>query len=59
MTEEYIFDEEEEVDPTAVNAVTEAGETMADGAAYNAAGQRVGKAYKGLVIRNGKKYNNK
>lgn len=54
-----IFDEEEEVDPTAVNAVTEAGETMADGAAYNAAGQRVGKAYKGLVIRNGKKYNNK
>jgi len=54
-----IFDDEEEVDPTAVNAVTEAGETMADGAAYNAAGQRVGKAYKGLVIRNGKKYNNK
>lgn len=54
-----IFDEEEEVDPTAVNAVTEAGETMADGAAYNAAGQRVGKTYKGLVIRNGKKYNNK
>lgn len=54
-----IFDEEEEVDPTAVNAVTEAGDTMADGAAYNAAGQRVGKAYKGLVIRNGKKYNNK
>ena len=54
-----IFDEEEEVDPTAVNAVTEAGETMADGAAYNAAGQRVGKAYKGLVIRNGKKYSNK
>lgn len=54
-----IFDEDEEVDPTAVNAVTEAGETMADGAAYNAAGQRVGKAYKGLVIRNGKKYNNK
>lgn len=54
-----IFDEEEEVDPTAVNAVTEAGETMADGAAYNAAGQRVGKAYKGLVIRNGKKYYNK
>ncbi len=54
-----IFDEEEEIDPTAVNAVTEAGETMADGAAYNAAGQRVGKAYKGLVIRNGKKYNNK
>lgn len=54
-----IFDEEEEVDPTAVNAVTEAGETMTDGAAYNAAGQRVGKAYKGLVIRNGKKYNNK
>lgn len=54
-----IFDEEEEVDPTAVNAVTEAVETMADGAAYNAAGQRVGKTYKGLVIRNGKKYNNK
>ena len=54
-----IFDEEEEVDPTAVNAVTEVGETMTDGAAYNAAGQRVGKAYKGLVIRNGKKYNNK
>ena len=54
-----IFDEEEEVDPTAVNAVTEAGETMTDGAAYNAAGQRVGKAYKGLVIRNGKKYYNK
>ena len=53
-----IFDEEEE-DVTAVGAVPESAEATTSYETYNVAGQRVGKAYKGLVIRNGKKYNNK
>lgn len=53
-----IFDEEEE-DVTAVGAVPESAEATTSDETYNVAGQRVGKAYKGLVIRNGKKYNNK
>ena len=53
-----IFDEEEE-DVTAVGAVPESAEATTSDKTYNVAGQRVGKAYKGLVIRNGKKYNNK
>ena len=53
-----IFDEEEE-DVTAVGAVPESAEVTTSDETYNVAGQRVGKAYKGLVIRNGKKYNNK
>ena len=53
-----IFDEEEE-DVTAVGAVPESAEATTSDETYNVAGQKVGKAYKGLVIRNGKKYNNK
>ena len=53
-----IFDEEEE-DVTAVGAVPESAEATTSDKTYNVAGQKVGKAYKGLVIRNGKKYNNK
>ena len=53
-----IFDEEEE-DVTAVGAVPESAEATTSYETYNVAGQKVGKAYKGLVIRNGKKYNNK
>ena len=53
-----IFDEEEE-DVTAVGAVPESAEATTSYETYNVAGQRVGKAYKGLVIRNGQKYNNK
>lgn len=43
--------------PTAIEAV--AAETEADGALYNVAGQQVGSDYKGIVIKNGKKYLNK
>ena len=37
----------------------EVADTDADGAIYNVAGQQVGKDYKGIVIKNGKKYLNK
>ena len=47
------FDDE----TTGINAVEAAA--AADGKAYNMAGQRVSKAYKGLVIVGGKKYLNK
>lgn len=33
--------------------------TKPDGALYNLAGQKVSSSYKGIVIKNGKKYNNK
>lgn len=55
----FVFEEEEEEDVTAVGAVPESAEATTSDETYNVAGQRVGKAYKGLVIRNGKKYNNK
>lgn len=47
------FDDE----TTGINAIEAAA--AADGKAYNMAGQRVSKAYKGLVIIGGKKYLNK
>lgn len=40
------------VDPTGINSIN-AEEN--DGAAYNLAGQKVGKNYKGIVVKNGKK----
>jgi len=40
---------------TAIDAIRTA-DTTADGQRYNLAGQRVGEGYKGLVIKNGKKY---
>ncbi len=57
--EESSYEEEEEEDVTAVGAVPESAEATTSDETYNVAGQRVGKAYKGLVIRNGKKYSNK
>ena len=41
-------------DASAINSVKKA--TKADGAIYNIAGQKVNASYKGLVIKNGKKY---
>ena len=43
---------------TSVEAI-EVADAEADGALYNVAGQQVGKDYKGIVIKNGKKYLNK
>lgn len=40
---------------TGISSVKGEGTAVADGAAYNLAGQRVGKNYKGVVIVNGKK----
>ena len=39
---------------TGINGVN--AEAAADGAIYNLAGQKVSAAYKGIVIKNGKKY---
>lgn len=44
-------------DATAINSVE--SEKADNGAIYNLAGQRVGKDYKGIVIKNGKKFMNK
>lgn len=55
----FVLEEEEEEEATAVESVSESVETVTLGEVYNVAGQKVGKAYKGLVIRNGKKYINK
>lgn len=55
----FVFEEEEEEEATAVGAVSEAAESATSGEIYNVAGQKVGKSYKGLVIRDGKKYINK
>ncbi|MBQ9640140.1 MAG: hypothetical protein IJV06_01040 [Bacteroidaceae bacterium] len=44
-------------DATAIKAI--ATEAAQDGAIYNVAGQRVNAAYKGIIIKNGKKYINK
>ncbi len=41
--------------PTGIKTIM-ASEDNADAPLYNLAGQRVGKSYKGIVIRNGKKY---
>ena len=45
--------EEEETD--GIKSVQGSGFTV-NGEAYNLSGQRVGKDYKGIVIKNGKKY---
>lgn len=55
----FVLEEEEEEEATAVESVSESVETVTSGEVYNVAGQKVGKAYKGLVIRDGKKYINK
>ena len=44
-------------DATAIKGVE--SDTAENGAIYNLAGQRVGKDYKGIVIKNGKKFMNK
>ena len=44
-----------EAETTAINAI-EAAAPQAEGARYNVAGQKVSAAYKGLVIKDGKKY---
>ena len=49
-TTPYIFG----TDPSAIQGVSKAVNTSA--AAYNLAGQRVGADYKGIVVKNGKKY---
>ncbi len=55
----FVLEEEEEEEATAVESVSESVETATSGEVYNVAGQKVGKSYKGLVIRDGKKYINK
>lgn len=45
-------------DATAINGI-ESEKNAENGAIYNLAGQRVGKDYKGIVIKNGKKFMNK
>lgn len=50
----FKFEATDPGDPTGISAVKPA--KVADGAIFNLAGQRVGKAYKGVVIANGKKY---
>lgn len=52
----FSFSDEEEA--TAINAV-EGAKAADNDALYNLAGQRVGKDYKGIVIKNGKKVMNK
>ena len=56
VNEAQLTDEEKAIAgdalPTAIKTVT----AKADGVRYNAAGQRVGKDYKGLVIENGQKF---
>lgn len=42
--------------PAVTTGITTVKRLPADGATYNLAGQRVGKDYKGVVIKNGKKY---
>jgi len=44
-----------EVDPTGISMLS-VETRQADGALYNLQGQRVGKDYKGIVVRDGKKY---
>lgn len=44
-----------EVDPTGISVLS-VETRQADGALYNLQGQRVGKDYKGIVVRGGKKY---
>lgn len=44
------------VTPTGINSVVAEGTNVKNQNAYNIAGQRIGKDYKGLVIINGKKY---
>ena len=41
---------------TAIDGTRADKPTTADGAVYNLAGQRVDRSYKGVVIKNGKKY---
>ncbi|MBQ8702386.1 MAG: hypothetical protein IJ549_06455 [Prevotella sp.] len=41
---------------TGIKGVTDNAKTLNSGVAYNLAGQKVGKGYKGLIIRDGKKY---
>lgn len=48
------FDDGNEVATGIINVENES--KLFDGATYNLAGQRVGNGYKGIVIRNGKKY---
>lgn len=50
----YVGWDDEDTTNIGKTVVTKAVET--DGATYNVAGQKVGKSYKGLVIRNGKKF---
>ena len=45
-----------DVTPTGINSVVAEGTNVKNQNAYNIAGQRIGKDYKGLVIINGKKY---
>lgn len=47
-----VFDSE----TTGINEVKGAGESVNNQNAYNLAGQRVGKAYKGVTVKNGRKY---
>lgn len=47
-----VFDSE----TTGINEVKGAGESANNQNAYNLAGQRVGKAYKGVTVKNGRKY---
>ncbi len=47
------------VTPTAVKNVRVANTMLRDNNIYNAAGQRVSKSYKGIVVKNGKVYINK
>lgn len=43
-------------DPTGIKSITNADKTAKDGAIYNVSGQEVNKSYKGVVIKDGKKF---
>ncbi len=47
------------VDPTGINTVNAADSAKNTSALYNLSGQQVGNSYKGIVIKNGKKFLNK
>lgn len=57
---DYIYILQGEVDETdAINGVVISDKTANDNVLYNLAGQRVGKDYKGVVVKNGQKFINK